>query len=92
MSATEQIRRAQEWAGGAGHLLTLWSAATRPALYPGVGQQITARLTESQTWRYQREHSRKALQQQRAAAYSVSGCRVFIWRSGAVRGGVTCAG
>jgi hypothetical protein len=63
LSATEQIRHAQDWAGGTGHLLTLWSAATRPALYPDIDRQITARLTESQAWRYQREHSRQALQQ-----------------------------
>ena len=68
MSATEQIRHAQEWAGGTGHLLHLWSAATRPALYPDIDQQITARLTGSQAWRYQREHSRQALQQQLRAA------------------------
>ena len=29
LSATEQIRHAQEWAGGTGHLLHLWSAAVR---------------------------------------------------------------
>jgi conjugative relaxase-like TrwC/TraI family protein len=63
-SATEQIRRGQEWAGGTGHLLQLWSAATRPTLYPDIDQEITARLTESEAWRYQREHSRHALQQQ----------------------------
>ena len=68
MSATEQIRHAQEWAGGTGHLLHLWSAATRPALYPDIDQQITARLTGSQAWRYQREYSRQALQQQLRAA------------------------
>ena len=32
LSATEQIRQAQEWAGGTGHLLTLWSAAIRQSL------------------------------------------------------------
>ena len=68
MSATEQIRHAQEWAGGTGHLLNLWSAATRPALYPDIDRQITARLTESEAWRYQREHSRQALQHQLRAA------------------------
>ena len=68
LSATEQIRHAQEWAGGTGHLLHLWSAATRQALYPDIDQQITARLTESQAWRYQREHSRSALQQRLRAA------------------------
>ena len=68
LSATEQIRQAQEWAEGTGHLLHLWSAATRQALYPDIDQQITVRLTESEAWRYQREHSRKALQQQLRAA------------------------
>ena len=68
LSATEQIRQAQEWAGGTGHLLNLWSAATRQALYPDIDQQIKARLTESEAWRYEREHSRKALQQRLRAA------------------------
>ena len=47
VSATEQIRHAQEWVGGTGHLLTLWSAAIRQTLYPDIDQQIKARLTES---------------------------------------------
>ena len=62
LSATEQIRHAQEWAGGTGHLLTLWSAATRQTLYPDIDQQIKARLSESEAWRYDREHSRPVLQ------------------------------
>ena len=62
LSATEQIRQAQEWAGGTGHLLHLWSAATRQALYPDIDEQIEARLTPSEAWRYQREHSRPVLQ------------------------------
>ncbi len=45
LSATGQIRHAQEWAGGTGHLLTLWSAAVRQTLYPDIDEQITARLT-----------------------------------------------
>ena len=68
LSATEQIRQAQDWAGGTGHLLTLWSAAVRQTLYPDIDQQIKARLTESEAWRYDREHSRQALQQQLRAA------------------------
>ena len=68
LSAIEQIRQAQERAGGTGHLLTLWSAAVRQTLYPDIDEQITARLTDSDAWRYQREHSRKALQQQLRAA------------------------
>jgi conjugative relaxase-like TrwC/TraI family protein len=68
LSATEQIRQAQDWAGGTGHLLNLWSAAVRQTLYPGIDEQITARLTGSEAWRYQREHSRQALQQRLRAA------------------------
>ena len=68
LSATEQIRQAQDWAGGTGHLLTLWSAAIRQTLYPQIDQQIKARLTESEAWRYEREHSRQALQQRLRAA------------------------
>ena len=68
LSATEQIRQAQDWAGGTGHLLTLWSAAVRQTLYPDIDQQIKARLTEPEAWRYDREPSRQALQQQLRAA------------------------
>lgn len=68
LSATGQIRRSQDWAGGTGHLLTLWSAAVRQTLYPDIDEQITARLTQSEAWRYQREPSRKVLQQQLRAA------------------------
>jgi hypothetical protein len=68
LSATDQIRQAQEWAGGTGHLLTLWSAAVKQALYPDIDQQIKARLTEAEAWRYEREHSRQALRQRLRAA------------------------
>ena len=62
-SATEQIRQAQDWTGGTGHLLTLWSAAVRQSPHPQIDQQIKARLTEPEAWRYEREHSRQVLQQ-----------------------------
>ena len=68
LSATEQIRQAQDWAGGTGRLLTLWSAATRHAFYPDIDQQIKIRLTGSEAWRYDREHSRQALHQRLRAA------------------------
>ena len=68
LSATEQVRHAQDWAAGTGHLLTLWTAAVKQRLYPDIDQQIKARLTESEAWRYDREPSRKALQQQLRAA------------------------
>ena len=53
---------------GTGHLLHLWSAAIRQALYPDIDQQIKARLTQSEARRYDREHSSKALQQRLRAA------------------------
>ena len=62
LSATEQIRQAQEWVGGTGHLLTLWSAAVKQALYPDIDHRIKARLTDTEAWRYQREPSRAVLQ------------------------------
>jgi hypothetical protein len=68
LSATEQVRQAQDRAGGTGHLLTLWTAAIRQTLHPDIDQQIKARLTEPEAWRYDREHSRKALHQRLRAA------------------------
>jgi conjugative relaxase-like TrwC/TraI family protein len=68
LPATEQIRQAQDWTGGTGHLLTLWSAAVRHWLYPQIDEQIKARLSESQAWRYEREHSRAVLQSRLRAA------------------------
>jgi hypothetical protein len=68
LSATEEIRLAQERASGTGHLLTLWSAAVRQSLYPDIDQQIKARLTDFEAWRYDREHARQALHQRLRAA------------------------
>ncbi|HEY3651032.1 MAG TPA: MobF family relaxase [Streptosporangiaceae bacterium] len=68
LSATEQIRQAQDRASGTGHLLTLWSAAVRQTLHPDIDQQIKARLTEHEAWRYDREHARQALHQRLRAA------------------------
>jgi hypothetical protein len=68
LSATEQIRQAQDWSGGTGHLLTLWSAAIRQTLHPDIDQQIKARLTEHEAWRYDREHARRVLHQRLRAA------------------------
>jgi AAA domain len=68
LSATEQIRHAQDWTGGTGHLLSLWTAAVRQWLDPQIDQQIRAKLTGSEAWRYQREHARSVLQQRLRAA------------------------
>ncbi|WP_300614554.1 AAA family ATPase, partial [Trebonia sp.] len=69
LSATEAIRLSQEWAGGTGHLLNLWTTAVRPAVHAEIDWQITARLTEAEAWRYQREHSRLALHAALRAAH-----------------------
>ena len=68
LSATEQIRHAQDWTGGSGHLLALWSAAVRQSLYPQIDACIMARLTESEAWRYDREYSLPVLRQRLRAA------------------------
>ena len=68
LSAIEQIRHTQDWTGGTGHLLHLWSAAVRQSLHPQIDEQIKARLTGSEAWRYEREHSRAVLQQRLRAA------------------------
>ena len=68
LSATEQIRHAQDWTGGSGHLLHLWSAAVQHSLYPRIDEQIKARLSESEARRYDREHARPVLQQRLRAA------------------------
>src|SRR5579875_645087 len=62
LPATEHIRQSQEWAGGTGHLLNLWSAAIRTRLYPELDDRIKARLTGADARRYQREPSRAVLQ------------------------------
>jgi len=61
LSATEQMRAAQEWAGGAGHVLRLWSTSVRKDLYPAIDAQVMARLTHDQARRYEREYARQAL-------------------------------
>jgi hypothetical protein len=69
LSATEAIRQSQEWAGGTGHLLNLWTTAVRSAVHTEIDQQITARLTGPEARRYQREHSRTALHAALRAAH-----------------------
>ena len=68
LSATEQIRQAQDWAGGTGHLLNLWTAAVRQTQHRQIDERIRARPTDSEAWRYEQEHSRRALQHKLRAA------------------------
>jgi hypothetical protein len=69
VSATEAIRQSQDWAAGTRHLLNLWTKAAGPAMHTEIDQHITATLTEPQTERYQREHSRQALHAALRAAH-----------------------
>jgi conjugative relaxase-like TrwC/TraI family protein len=62
LSAIEQIRQSQEWVGGTGHLLSLWSAAVRSRLTQEMDERIKVRLSESEASRYLREPSRSVLQ------------------------------
>ena len=81
LSATEQIRHAQDWAGGTGHLLHLWSAAVRHSLYPQIDEQIKARLSPSEAWRYEREHARPVFQHKlRAAQLAGHDIGTVIWQ------------
>jgi TrwC relaxase/AAA domain len=59
-SATQQMRAAQEWAGGTGHVLHLWSTAVRQVLYPEIDRLVTERLDPDLARRYLAEHARKA--------------------------------
>jgi conjugative relaxase-like TrwC/TraI family protein len=59
-SATQQMRAGQEWAGGTGHLLHLWSTAVRDTLYPAIDRQVAGRLAPDQARRYMGEHARQA--------------------------------
>jgi conjugative relaxase-like TrwC/TraI family protein len=47
LSATGQIRQAQDWAGGTGHLLTLWSAAVRRRPPPSARPSIPRSTSRS---------------------------------------------
>ena len=60
LSATEQLRAAQEWAGGSGHVLHLWSETIHRSLYPQIDREVMARLTPDQAHRYEREFARAA--------------------------------
>ena len=60
LSATEQLRAAQEWACGSGHVLHLWSETIHRSLYPQIDREVMARLTPDQAYRYEREFARAA--------------------------------
>jgi hypothetical protein len=67
LTATEQVRRAQEWASGTGHVLNLWSAAVQNTIRASIDEEFQARLSEADYKRYVREPQgttlRRALRQ-----------------------------
>jgi ATP-dependent exoDNAse (exonuclease V) alpha subunit len=52
LTATEQVRQAQEWASGTGHVLNLWSASVKNTIRASVNEEFKARLSEADYERY----------------------------------------
>jgi hypothetical protein len=67
-TATEVMREAQNYATDSGHLLTMYSAATRPEAYAVIDTELQARLPADVYARYVGEEQRPILQRQVLAA------------------------
>jgi hypothetical protein len=52
LTATEQVRQAQEWTSGTGHVLNLWSASVKNIIRTTIDQEFQARLSEADYKRY----------------------------------------
>jgi hypothetical protein len=52
LTATEQVRQAQEWTSGTGHVLNLWSASVKNTIRASINEQFQARLSEADYQRY----------------------------------------
>ena len=52
LTATEQVRQAQEWASGTGHVLNLWSASVKNTIRASINEEFKARLSEADYQRY----------------------------------------
>jgi hypothetical protein len=52
LTATEQVRQAQEWTSGTGHVLNLWSASVKNTIRAAIDEQFQARLSEADYQRY----------------------------------------
>ena len=62
------MREAQAFATDTGHLLAMYSAATRPAVYAAIDERLRARLSPAQYARYEAESQRPVFQRQVYAA------------------------
>ena len=67
-TATEVMREAQAYATDAGHLLTMYSAATRPEAYAAIDAELAERLPADAHARYMAEAQRPVFQRQVLAA------------------------
>ena len=67
-TATEAMREAQAFTTHTGHLLAMYSAATRPDVYAAIDKRLEARLSPAQYARYQAESQRPVFQRQVYAA------------------------
>ena len=67
-TATEAMREAQAFATNTGHLLAMYSAATRPGVYAAIDERLKARLSPAEYARYQAESQRPVFQRQVYAA------------------------
>ena len=61
LSAAGMIRESQEWAGGTGHVLNLWSHAVRAKFSLDVAEVLKARLTTAEFNRFSRDGSTRVL-------------------------------
>jgi AAA domain len=52
LTATEQVREAQEWTSGAGHVLNLWSAAVKNTIRASIDEEFQYRLSAADYKRY----------------------------------------
>ena len=62
LTATEAIRKAQEWSASTGHLVGIWAAAMRGTVKETIDSKLKERLSASEYQRYLHELQRQPLQ------------------------------
>lgn len=63
LTAHQEIVQAQEWAGGMGHVLQIWTAAVDETARDAITASLRTYLSPHEYERYQTEHQRSALDQ-----------------------------
>ena len=67
-TATEAMREAQAFTTDTGHLLAMYTAATRPGVYAAIDERLKARLSPAQYAQYEAESQRPVFQRHVYAA------------------------